>query len=138
MGHGYFGWWDDATHAVDVAAGEFVVATAAAADIEEFTPLSALLQRVRQAFGIEAAFVSDRHAERATDALQQLYGLRLLQADGVSGGRFRYEAVPVVNDEGGWHGTLCCRCADPVHEGALRSVAQLIANWFDQAQAAPA
>jgi hypothetical protein len=126
-------WWDGALHALEVAASEFVVATAAAADIQEYTPLCALLQRVQRAFGIEAAFVSDRHAERATGALQKAYGMRLLQADAPAQGRFRFEAVPVVTDAGGWRGTLCCRLPMVGASGlndALVSVARLIANGF--------
>jgi hypothetical protein len=153
MGREHIGWWDDAAHALEVAASEFVVATAAAADIEVYTPLSALLQRVRRAFGIEAAFVSEwacggpvvrRGAERGeTDALQTLYGMRLLAADAPTGGAFRFEAVPVITEEGSWHGTLCCRCPVPSGSGeasddALLSVARLIANWFSEAQVAMA
>ncbi len=130
--------WEDAAQALEVAAAEFVVATASAADIEEYAPLSALLQRVGRAFGIDAAFVSDHHAARDTDALQKLYGMQLLGAGGAAG-RFRFEAVPVVTGEGSWRGTLCCRmpaAAGPDEEGALQSVAQLIANCFAEAQAA--
>jgi hypothetical protein len=136
MGRGQIDWWDNALHALEVMAGEFVVATPAAADIHEYAPLSALLQRVRKAFDIEAAFVSDQHAQRDTDALQKLYGMRLLEADQPANRRCRFEAVPVVTCKGDWRGTLCCRCPagnDTSNEDALRSVAQLIANWFDQA-----
>lgn len=129
-------WWNDTPLAVEVADDGFVVVTASGADIQEYTPLSALLQRVRRAFGIEAAFVSDGHAERGTDPLQRLYGMRLLGADAAGAARFRYEAVAVVNEEGSWRGTLCCRFADTPHEGALQSVARLIADWFDGAQTA--
>lgn len=141
MGRGQIDWWDNALHALEVMAGEFVVATTTTADIHEFAPLSALLQRVRRAFGIEAAFVSDGHAQRGTDALQRLYGMRLLEADEPANRRCRFEAVPVVTGSGDWRGTLCCRCpagADAANEDALRSVAQLIAGWFDQAAAATA
>jgi hypothetical protein len=105
--------------------------------VQEYAPLSALLQRVRRAFDIDAAFVSDQHAERATDALQRAYGMRLLSAEGGTG-RFRFESVPVVTEEGSWRGTLCCRlpCSAGGEDGALHSVARLIANWFDEAQAA--
>jgi hypothetical protein len=130
--------WDDITHALEVAAGEFVVATATAADIEAYEPLSALLRRVQGAFGIEAAFVSDHHAARETDALQRHYGMQLLGASG-GPGRFRFEALPVISGEGAWRGTLCCRV--PVKAGiddrqALESVAQLIAKCFADAEPA--
>jgi hypothetical protein len=130
--------WDDAAYAMEVAACEFVVATAAAADIEAYAPLSALLRRVQGAFGIEAAFVSDHHAARETDALQRHYGMQLLGA-GQVGGRYRYEAVPVVCGEGNWRGTLCCRipaAAGSDDRQALQSVAQLIAKCFVDSQAA--
>ena len=133
MGQQQINWWDDAVGALDVAAAEFVVATAAAADVQEYAPVSALLQRVRRAFGIDAAFVSDCHAQRATDALQLAYGMRLLAADTPVRG-FRFEAVPVVTGEGGWRGTLCCRV--PVagsEEGAVASVARLVAECFEAA-----
>lgn len=133
-----FEWWDEAAAALDVVPGEFIVATAACADVQEYAPLSALLQRVRRAFDIDAAFVSDLHAERATDALQQAYGMRLLTAE-AGAGRFRFEAVPVVTEEGSWRGTLCCRLPPNAdgEDGALRSVARLIANWFEEATPAP-
>ncbi len=140
MGRRDFDWWDDAARALEVAASEFIVATALAADIREFAPLSALLQRVQRAFGIDAAFVADCHAERATDTLQMAYGMRLLEA-AAPRGRFRFEAVPVVTDEGRWRGTLCCRmpvARDSDEDGALLSVARLIARWFEEAQAAAA
>ena len=128
--------WEDSVAALDIADSEFVVATAAAADVEEYAPLTALLQRVHKVFGIEAAFVSDLHARHETGALQSVYGMRLLEAARAPG-RFRFEAVPVVTQSGGWRGTLCCRLpvAAPSggasHPDAARSVAQLIANCFD-------
>jgi hypothetical protein len=132
--------WEDSAAALDVADSEFVVATAAAADVEEYAPLTALLRRVRKAFGIEAAFVSDLHAKRETDTLQSLYGMRLLDAERTRGA-FRFEAVPGVTERGGWRGTLCCRLPlpaadDAAHEEAARSVARLIANCFDETRAA--
>jgi hypothetical protein len=130
------GWWDDAAHALEVAASEFIVATAGAADIQEYAPLCALLQRMRRAFGIDAAFVSDRHAEPGTDALQSLYGRRLLEADVAAPARFRFEAVPVVTRAGHWRGTLCCRSADPLQEDTLQSLARLVAGCFEQAPVA--
>jgi hypothetical protein len=127
----------ETAQALEVAAGEFVVATASAADIQAYAPLSALLRRVGHAFGIDAAFVSDHHARRETDALQELYGMRLLGAE--TADRFRFEAVPVVTGDGAWRGTLCCRmpaAAGPSEHEALHSVAQLIANCFAEAAAA--
>jgi hypothetical protein len=127
--------WDDGVHALEVSAGEFVVATAAAADIEAYAPLSALLRRVEGAFGIEAAFVSDHHAARETDALQRHYGMQLLGASEVAG-RYRFEALPVISGEGGWRGTLCCRIpatAGAEERQALQSVARLIAKSFADA-----
>jgi hypothetical protein len=138
VGRRDFDWWDDAARALEVAASEFVVATAATADIREFAPLSALLLRMQRAFGIDAAFVSDCHAECATGTLQMAYGMRLLEANAPSG-RFRFEAVPVVTGEGSWRGTLCCRLPltrEGSEDGALLSVARLIARWFEEAQAA--
>jgi hypothetical protein len=131
MGRRNIEWWDDAMQALDVVAGDFIVATAVAADIQEYAPLCALLQRVSRAFGIDAAFVSDHHAARETDALQRIYGMQLLGADQPAG-RFRFEAVPVVTEEGSWRGTLCCRipAAGGADDRALESVAQLIANCF--------
>jgi hypothetical protein len=130
--------WDDFAHALEVATVEFVVATAAAADIEAYAPLSALLRRVQGAFGIEAAFVSDHLAARETDALQRHYGMQLLGAGG-SVSKYRFEALPVVSGEGDWRGTLCCRipaAAATADRQALESVAQLIAKCFADAQPA--
>lgn len=138
MGHWIERDWEDSVGALDVADSEFVVATAAVADVQEYAPLSALLQRVRKAFGIEAAFVSDLHARRETDSLQSLYGMRLLEAERPPG-RFRFEAVPVVTEQGGWRGTLCCRLpvsGDAPQDDAAKSVARLIANCFDETRAA--
>src|SRR3569832_1604725 len=138
MSRDYFDWWDDALHALEVVAGEFIVATASSSDVHEYAPLSALLQRVRRAFGLEAAFVSDCHAQHGTEDLQRAYGMRLLEAANPVNRRCRFEAVPVVTEKG-WRGTRCCRCPAPVANAsapsdALQSVARLIANWFDEAQ----
>lgn len=150
MAKEHIDWWDGVLQAVDVAASEFVVATASAADIREYTPLSALLQRMRRAFGIEAAFVSEwagggpvvrcQAGRDEAGALQRLYGMRLLEADAPAGHAFRFDAVPVVTGEGSWHGTLCCRRPvlpgeDSAQDDALRCVARLIADWFGEAQA---
>lgn len=131
--------WDDFVQALEVATGEFVVATPAQADIEAYAPLSALLRRVQGAFGIEAAIVSDHHAARETDALQKHYGMQLL-GTGVSASKYRFEALPVITGEGDWRGTLCCRIpagASAADRQALESVAQLIAKCFADAQAEP-
>jgi hypothetical protein len=138
-------WWDSVGQALEVVDSEFVVATASHADVREYTPLSALLDRMQQAFGIEAAFVSEwlrgelvvrSGAERAeVHALQEAYGLRLLQADAPPGRSFRFAAVPVVTHEGCCHGTLCCRCPreSAADESALHLLARLIADWFSDA-----
>ena len=131
--------WDDFAQALEVATAEFVVATPAQADIEAYVPLSALLRRVQGAFGIEAAFVSDHHAARETDALQKHYGMQLLGV-GVSASKHRFEALPVITGDGDWRGTLCCRIpagTSAADRQALESVAQLIAKCFADAQAAP-
>jgi hypothetical protein len=131
--------WDDFAHSLEVATGEFVVATPAEADIEAYAPLSALLRRVQGAFGIEAAFVSDHHAARETDALQKHYGMQLLGING-SVSKCRFEALPVISGDGDWRGTLCCRipaAASSADRQALESVAQLIAKCFADAQTSP-
>lgn len=146
---------DCGAHGLEVLASEFVVATAAASDIQEYAPLSALLDRVRKAFGIDGAFVSEWAggepvvrglAERSeVDTLQRMYGLRLLGGDASARTPFRFDAVPVVTDDGTCHGLLCCRRParsgrddDSAETDALRSVARLIANWFEEAQLAVA
>lgn len=141
-------WRDSVARAVEVVDSEFVVAMAASADVREYAPLSSLLQRMRRAFGIEAAFVSEwvqgelvvrSHAERGeVHALQEAYGMQLLQAGAPAGRSFRFAAVPVVTGEGCCHGMLCCRCPagtahESAHDGALYSVARLIADWFSEA-----
>jgi hypothetical protein len=42
----------------------------------------------------------------------------------------------VITEDGLQHGTLCCRlpAKQGEHPQALRSVARLIAKWFDQAE----
>ena len=148
MGWDDIEWWDSVANGLEVADSEFVVATASSADVREYTPVSALLDRMRRAFGIEAAFVSEwtggelvvrSQAEREqTHALQEAYGLRLLQAGAPAGRSFRFAAVPVVTRQGCCHGTLCCRCPgeSAAQEGTLNSVARLIADWFSEAGAA--
>jgi hypothetical protein len=149
MGWDDIEWRDGVAHAVEVIDSEFVVATAASADVREYAPLSSLLERMRRAFDIEAAFVSEwvrgelvvrSHGERGeAHALQEAYGLRLLQAGAPAGRSFRFAAVPVVTGDGCCHGMLCCRCPGDdahgrgAHDGALHSVARLIADWFSEA-----
>lgn len=153
-------WSHSASCAFDIVAGEFVVATADTADLQAYAPLSALLRRVRRAFGIDAAFISEwaqgepvvhrsvagfHDADAAEgDMLHATYGRQLLDAAAIrqagKGERVRFDAVPVVTHDGFEHGTLCCRrvvAADGHDEHsereALRSVARLIAAWFDEA-----
>jgi hypothetical protein len=145
-------WSDSATCAFDVVAGEFVVVTPDAADIQTFSRLTSLLKRVRKAFGVESVFVSEwargeplvrcqRSADDEPDALQALFGERLLHLEAARGCSYRYDAVPVVTNDGVEHGTLCCRRLmsdgepdDTAYAGALHSVARLIADWFDDAE----
>lgn len=141
-------WSPNATCAFDVVAREFVVVTADGADLHAFSPLCALLRRVHRAFGLEAAFISEgsggetvvrRRAEaddHECDPLQSLFGYRLLAAD--AGGNNCFDAVPVITSDGVEHGTLCCRTGgldsdDSPDREALRSVARLIADWFEDA-----
>lgn len=141
-------WSPSATCAFDVVAREFVVVTADSADLKAFSPLCALLRRVHRAIGLEVAFISEGsngetvvrcHEEGEDgecDPLQSLFGYRLLAAGGASIDDF--DAVPVVTVDGVEHGTLCCCIAGSGNENgpdrdALRSVARLIANWFEEA-----
>lgn len=139
--------WD--AHAVHVTAAEFVVTTPTAADVTQYSPLSALLQRVHEAFGVELAFVCEwaggepltrpHEGDGAPGKLQALYGQRLLESGLEGRERLAFEAIPVVCRGGFARGTLCCRY--PQHAGAaadgiaaqLRSVAELIARWFETA-----
>jgi hypothetical protein len=136
--------WSHSAHcAFDIVAGEFVVATADTADLQAYAPLTALLRRMRKVFGIDAVFISEwAQGEPVVhrgiagvdegDLLHATYGQRLLEADAV-------HAVPVITPDGFEHGTLCCGAAGADREGegsqreALRSVARLIAAWFDDA-----
>ncbi|HUR88570.1 MAG TPA: hypothetical protein VMZ74_05735 [Ramlibacter sp.] len=145
-GREYWDQWERSAGAVEVLASELVVTTAAGAEIREYAPLAALLQRVHKAFGIEIAFVSEwsgvpvaRLACEA-DALHTLYGRRFLESGAPAGTASRFEALPVVSGDGLAHGTLCFRvptrqALDAEIESALRSVARLIANWFEAAAA---
>jgi hypothetical protein len=140
-------WSETATYAFDVVAAEFVVVTAGGADLACYSPLSSLLGRMRKAFGVEFAFIAEwsdgdpvvRRTPRGEapdcDALQCEYGLRLLGGENAAEGS-GFHAVPVVTADGVVHGTLCCCMPDRKGEGAsraLKSVAQLIAVWFDEA-----
>ncbi|HUR87506.1 MAG TPA: hypothetical protein VMZ74_00330 [Ramlibacter sp.] len=127
-------WSDRASCGFDIVTGEFVVVTADAADLPAYRALSALLGRMRNTFGIDAAFIAQwadgepvaRYATGESDALQASYGMSLLAS-----GDTPYDAVPVVTTDGFEYGTLCCRGAD---EKTLRSVARLIADWFEEAE----
>ena len=144
-------WSETATCAFDLVAREFVVVTADGADLKAFSPLCALLRRMRKAFGLEAAFISEgsggetvvrcheQGSDGECDPLQSLFGLRLLAETAPETCSHTYDAVPVTTSDGVEHGTLCFRVA--AADGgrapdlaALRSVARLIANWFDEAE----
>lgn len=140
-------WSETATYAFDVVAAEFVVVTAGGADLKCYAPLSALLERMRKAFGVELAFIAEWAAGdpvvRRTsggeppecDPLQREYGLRLLQGDAPGAG-WAFHAVPVVTADGVVHGTLCCFMPERKGDGAARalnSVAHLMAAWFSEA-----
>jgi hypothetical protein len=143
--------WMESAAALDVVTSELVVATADTADVPAYERLRALLMRVRSAFGIEAAFVSEwtggkplrRIACSEARALHELYGTRLLDAPPPNGAKFRFETVPVVSN-GVELGTLCSRRIASRDEdeytaaGALSSVARLIAGWFEEAELAVA
>ena len=140
-GREYWDQWDRGAVATEVVASELVVTTSEGADVCEYAPLAALLQRVHKAFGIEMAFVSEWCGEPVVrtraeaDALHTPYGRRVLESTRPSGGAVRFDALPVLGDDGLAHGTLCFRLTgrdalDAATEGALNSVARLIANWF--------
>ena len=140
-------WSDTATYAFDVVAAEFVVVTADGADLGAYDPLSSMLKRMRKAFNIEFALITEwsngdpvvRRTqlgdEPACDALQSEYGLRLLEGAAAKEGT-AFHAVPVATADGMVHGTLCCFMPERSGDGAsraLKSVAQLIAAWFSEA-----
>jgi hypothetical protein len=144
-------WSETAASAFDVVDGEFVVVTADGADQQFLSPLCSLLRRVRNAFGLEAAFISEwaggepivhrvdfsDDAASECDALQSLFGTRLLGAGASEAGEASFDSVAVVTNDGVVHGTLCSRGDsgdDAQQRAALRSVARLIANWFDEAE----
>jgi hypothetical protein len=136
--------------AFDVLSGEFVVTTPDSADLKLYQPLSGLLRRVRRAFGVETVFVTQwfgneplaRYADpydMGCDMLEMAYGTQLLAGTPAGRARSDIEAVPVIGRDGTVHGTLCARsfasgeAEDPAHRvAALRSIAQLIANWFEE------
>jgi hypothetical protein len=143
-----FDWSETATYAFDVVDAEFVVVTADGADLPCYDPLSSLLRRMRKAFGVPFAFIAEwsdgdpvvRRAgpgeERECDPLHAEYGIRFLQHMDASAGS-NFHAVPVMTADGIIHGTLCC-CMPP-RDGngsarAVRSVAQLIGAWFNDAE----
>jgi hypothetical protein len=149
-------WSHSASCAFDIVAGEFVVATADSADLQAYAPLSALLRRVRRAFGIDAAFIAEwaqgepvvhrsvSALDSEGDMLHATFGRQLLESSAMpeagKGERVRFDAVPVVTQDGFEHGTLCCRRVvaaggqdEDSQREALRSVARLIAAWFEEA-----
>lgn len=146
-------WSDSAICAFDIVAGEFVVVTAEAADIQAYAPLKSVLRRLRGNFGVEAVFVSQwanggqlvhrvHDSSGEDDPLHAVYGAQLLEPlDGSrlpDGEQARFDAIPVISDDGIKYGTLCCRRIVPAGQDAedlraLRSVARLIAKWFDEA-----
>jgi hypothetical protein len=148
-------WSDSASCAFHVVAGEFVVVTADASDLPPYRPVASLLKRVRKVFGIESAFIAewahgeplvrrghacDDGAPMECDALQALFGERLLEGRAGPAGASRFDAVPVITRDGVEHGTLCCLSkarpndTDPTAQrDELRAVANLIAAWFDDA-----
>ena len=138
-------WSETATFAFDLVAAEFVVVTAEGADLPCYDPLSNLLRRMRNAFGVHFAFVSEWSGGDPVvhctpdgetpkcDALQSEYGARLLED---ANDALVFHAVPVVTPDSVVHGTLCCRMTPRDGDGssrALRSVAHLIGAWFDEA-----
>ena len=142
-------WSETASSAFDVVDGEFVVVTADSSDVKSFAPLCALLRRMRKVFGMEAAFISEWAGNEAIvrygrpdegdatecDTLQSLFGMRLLGAAQNESGR-HFDAIPVITADGAIHGTLCglrVEGDDAQQRAALRSVARLIASWFDEA-----
>lgn len=141
-------WSETATCAFDLVAREFVVVTADGADLKAFSPLCALLRRMRKAFGMEVAFISegsggetvvrchDGGSDGECDPLQSLFGLRLLAETAPETCNNIFDAVPVITSDGVEHGTLCFRVdgANAPGDAALRSVARLIANWFEDAE----
>lgn len=155
--HQYRDWSDTASCAFDIVASEFVVVTADAADLAVYGPLSALLQRVRKAFGMDAAFIADwtdgepvvhrPRSEGATvgwESLHATYAERLFESAPVrplgKGEATHFDAVPVTTRDGYGYGTLCCRSVAPIGHPAdasrveaLHSVARLIGAWFEEA-----
>ena len=144
-------WSNTAIGAFDVIAGEFVVVTADGADLRPYAPLSALLSRVRRAFGLEVAFISEwasgdpivRSTALCTGAgtdhgpcVQTLYGMQLLGVQQAAASEEHFASVAVITADAMQYGTLCCRVSDDDvrANSALQSVARLIADWFDDAE----
>jgi hypothetical protein len=140
-GREYWEQWERETGAMEVVASELVVTTAGNAEVREYAPLAGLFERVRNAFGVEMAFVSEWCGEPVVrtrpgaDALHALYGRQYLESRAPAGAAFRIDALPVVAGDGQAHGTLCVRQPlrsgnDPQFDDLPRSVAGLVANWF--------
>jgi hypothetical protein len=141
-------WTHSAASNFDVAAREFVVATADIADLKSFTPLCSVLRRMRNTLGIEGAFIAeavygetvvrqqDGDDPAECETLHVLFGTSLLGGDTADGRACGFDAVPVITRDGLQHGTLCCRSTlpgDAPQRDVMHAVARLIANWFEQA-----
>jgi hypothetical protein len=146
-GDEWFQWnhWEREAGAVDVVTSELVITRPADADVREYAPLAALLQRAQKAFGVEMAFISEWCGEPVlrpqaeADSFHASYGRRVLESD-ASGARFRVDALPVDAGNGQIHGTLCFRlpwrnAPEAEIRGAVECVGRLIASWFDAAAA---
>lgn len=136
-----WGEWERATGAMEVVASELVVTSAAGAEVVDYAPLAGLFARVHKAFGVEMAFVSEwcgeplgqSHPE--ADALHALYGRRYLESRAPAGTDSRFDALPVVADDGQARGTLCVRqplrpSGDAQLDELPRKVAGLVARWL--------
>jgi hypothetical protein len=143
-GRDYWDDWERDSSGLEVTATEMVVTTACGAEVAEYAPLSALLQRATKALGVELAFVSEWCGEPVlrergeADAFQPLHGRRYLERSAAPGAAFRTGALRVDADGGKAHGTLCFRAAlrqppGPRLEDALEGVARLIATWLESA-----
>ncbi|HVZ45551.1 MAG TPA: hypothetical protein VHA82_17205 [Ramlibacter sp.] len=151
--------WDSRTGALDVLVGEFVLVTPESSDHPRYATISALLERIRKALGMDAVFVSqfignqpvvryttplDDGGEQPCDPLEETYGQRVLESRprlprprSVSREQLNpvFTAVPVASKDGSEYGTLCCRSYSTgagSHE-ALQSVARLVAATLDGA-----
>ena len=144
MGRDYWDDWNRNADGLEVTTSEMVVTTASGAEIAEYAPLAALLQRATKALGVELAFVSEWCGEPVVrdrseiDALHTLYGRRYLERGAPSGAASRSGALAVDAGFGKAHGTLCFRAASRQPPGAgiedaLGGVARQIAKWFEAA-----